>query len=894
MDESIIPEEDVGIKKNPMNFARPSITLRGLDHSKLALRLNLLRVSTASVCLFHTSQYAAYHTIGIMASRANTPYAAQDTHEISTLVKGLEACSKNGPGKKTGVHGKKNSFEIAGTKGVTVDSWRFQDWDYKRRDLPTYARGLFTYNRKDGTPEIVCRGYDKFFNQGEVHETKLENVEKQARGPYELSVKENGCIIFIGGLEGDHLLVCSKHSTGDRQDTDVSHAKAGEKWVDRHLQEIGKTRMDLARELRKRNVTAVAELCDDSFEEHVLAYDERTAGLYLHGMNLNLPEFATYSGELVQQFAKEWNLKSAEYLMKEDIASMQTFLQECAETGSYHGRDTEGFVIRCQRKEHGVQGNYQDWFFKYKFEEPYLMYRQWRECTKAVIGGKPPKFKKHKQITQEYLLYARRQLAKDPKLGKAYMQNHGIIAMRENFLKERGLKGSDIIRQEMHDSGGSSTEVTKNVVLVPIASIGCGKTTVAVALTKLFGWGHVQNDNITGTKGRPKQFATLICNTLAGHPAMIADRNNHQKRERQQIIDDVLAVIPDAKFVALHYVHDPKSEMLPSIRQVTQDRVLSRGDNHQTIQAGSKSRKDIIGIMEGFLERFETLDIFSKPDDAFDEVIDLDVAADSRTNLETVVKALHSAYPKLVPELPGLDDLDVAIESALNDYKPDIKHDLSFKSKKANQRHNKQANSSADQTHQNGTGATPNKPRPLEYFCVRLPTVDVLSTLNPLFDSLPNEQAAFYRQLGHSRRIQPTFHVTLIHRASKDSHPDLWTRLSNLYSTATSTSPATENQALDPPVLGQCRVQLERVVWDRRVMCIVARLLDEGWETVNALAHVTVGTAGQDIKPKESNDLLRKWLEVGSGGETGIGEVQIPGCKVVFGQVKAVLSNSGR
>lgn len=859
-----------------------------IDPTRLASGLFLLRAPTTQICRSHMSHYAAHHNIVHMASRTDTPYVAQDPHEISTLVKGLEACSKKGPGKKTGVHGKRATFEIAGTGGVTVDSWRFQDWDYKRRDLPTYARGLFTYKRKDGTPEIVCRGYDKFFNQGEVHETKLENVEKQTRGPYELSVKENGCIIFIGGLEGDHLLVCSKHSTGDRGDTDVSHAKAGEKWVDKHLQGIGKTRADLARELRKRNVTAVAELCDDTFEEHVLAYDEKTAGLYLHGVNLNLPEFATYPGALVKKFADEWNFKCAEYLMKDDLASMQTFLQGCAETGSYHGRDTEGFVIRCQRREHGGQGNYQDWFYKYKFEEPYLMYRQWRECTKAVISGKPPKFKKHKQITEEYLLFARRQLAKDPKLGKAYMQNHGIIAMRDSFLKERGVKGSDIIRQEMSESG-SSNEVMKNVVLVPIASIGCGKTTVAVALTKLFGWGHVQNDNITGKKGRPKQFATLVCNTLASHPAMIADRNNHQKRERQQIIDDVSQVIPDAKFVALQYVHDPKSEMLPSIRKVTQDRVLSRGDNHQTIQAGTKSNQEIIGIMEGFLERFEPIATSSKPDDGFDEVIDLDVEADSRTNLETVVKALHSSYPKLVPELPSLDDLDAAIDAALNDYKPDIKHDLSFKRNKAKQP--EQANGTS-RPMQNGTGSTPSKSRSLEYFCVRLPTVGVLSTLNSLFESVPTDQAIFYRQLGHSRRIQPSFHVTLIHRASRDSHPKVWDRMLSLYSSAVSGS-RSENELPDL-VLGKCRVQLERVVWDGRVMCIVARLLDEGWETVNALAHITVGTASQDIKPKESNDLLQKWLEIGSGGDTSIGEVQIQGSKVVHGEVKAVLSNSNR
>ncbi len=828
-----------------------------------------------------------------MAAQHDTPYVPQDVHEISVMVKGLESCTKKQGGGKKAMSSKKTTFQIPGTDGLSVDSWRFQEWDYKRRDLPTYARGLFTYKRKDGTPEIAIRGYDKFFNVGEVHETNWQNVEERTRAPYELSVKENGCIIFIGGLEGDRLLVCSKHSTGARQDTDLSHAIAGEKWVDKQLSAVGRTREDLARELRKRNATAVAELCDDSFEEHVLAYDQKSAGMYLHGVNLNLPEFATYPGELVHKFADEWGFKKAEYLIKDDLGNVKTFLAGCAETGSWNGRDTEGFVIRCQRKQGGDEGVFQDWFFKYKFEEPYLMYRQWREATKAVIAGKAPRFKKHKQITEEYLLYARRQLAKDPELGKAYNANHGIIAMRDGFLKERGLKGSDIIRQEEANGDGSSEGVTQNVVLVPIASIGCGKTTVAIALTKLFGWGHVQNDNITGKQNRPKQFATQVCNSLAAHPAMIADRNNHQKREREQIINDVQQVIPDARFVALHYVHDPKPRMLPIIRKVTQERVLARGDNHQTIQAGSKSSTEIIGIMEGFLSRFEPINPTAAPDDGFDEVIDLDVAASSRENLETVVKALHSTYPKLFEEVPNADDLDAAIDAALKDYQPDIKHDLSFKSNKS-----KPNNPNGPTSHANGSQAPTSVKTPkLEYFCIRLPTASLVSTLDKTFAPSSPDLSKFYRQLQGSRRIQPSFHVTLMHRASIPSNPTLWSHLSSLHSNALSSMPPNKNtNSVLPrdPVLGKCRVRLERVVWDNRIMCVVVRLLDEGWESANAMTHVTVGTAGPEIKPKESNDLLEKWLEQGAGGETGIMELEVVGHVELEGSVKAVMQGQGR
>jgi len=73
-------------------------------------------------------------------------------------------------------------------------------------------------------------------------------------------------------------------------------------------------------------------------------------------------------------------------------------------------------------------------------------------------------------------------------------------------------------------------------------------------------------------------------------------------------------------------------------------------------------------------------------------------------------------------------------------------------------------------------------------------------------------------------------------------------------------------------------------------MAIVARLVDEGWECSNEIAHVTVGTRGNDVKPKESNDLLKKWVLEGSGDATGIGEVAIEGRTIVSGTVKGILS----
>ncbi|KAJ9143121.1 tRNA ligase [Pleurostoma richardsiae] len=799
---------------------------------------------------------------------AAVPYIAQDTQKVASLVRALEDCAKSR--KKHGFSVKKTRFDVASSlSGIVVDSWRFQDWDYKKRDLPTYARGLFTTCARERTPEIAVRGYDKFFNVGEVFETRWENIQSQTQGPYELTLKENGCIIFISGLEDGTLLVCSKHSTGDRSDVEVSHASAGEQALVEQLQRIGRSKQDLARELRRRNVTAVAELCDDTFEEHILAYGPGKAGLYLHGLNLNLPAFVTYPSSAVQQFADDWGFRKVGLITMDDINEVKSFLEKVAETGAHEGRDVEGFVIRCKRFHMPAAVPGQDWFFKYKFEEPYLMYRQWRECTKAIIAGRVPKYKKHAKITEEYLLYARKRLAADPSLGKLYSQNHGIISLRNDFLAFKNIKGSDAAQFENVYGVDGKAEVKGDVILVPIATIGCGKTTIAVALSKLFNFGHVQNDNITGPK-RPPRFTRMVLDQLQEHCAVTADRNNAQRHERKQIITDVKMQHPSARLVALNYVHDNIDE----IRRITRERVFRRGDNHQTIQAAT-DRDKVTGIMEGFIHRFEECDSERPPDDGFDAVINLDPTAGSRANLEIVCTELKRLYPNLISSVPSSLEMDGAIQSALEEYRPDLRHTIPNRG-------------SGKKSTQNNTRAPPAQgPRKklLEYVAIDVSTKDINLLLERTFKSTNAEQARFYKQLQGTRRIQPKFHVTLMHRATAKEHPETWEKYIHLQAEADASGAADGK-------FGECEVLLERLVFDDRIMAIVVRILDpEGkWECVNKVAHITVGTRDDGVKPKESNDLLARWLQEGSSNSTGVSDIVLDGRVMLRGVVRGVLS----
>ncbi|KAI2626272.1 tRNA ligase [Xylaria nigripes] len=793
----------------------------------------------------------------------NTPFAEQNPQQISQVVQALSGGTSK---ENKGFRAKKTSFKIAGSPdGIVVDSWRLHDQEYKKPGLPTYARGLFTTTNSHGAHEIAVRGYDKFFNIGEVPDTKWNNIKTRTRGPYELSLKENGCIIFISGLEDGTLLICSKHATGDRSDVELSHAGAGGRWVDKQLATIGRTREEFARELRRRNVTAVAELCDDDFEEHILPYGPDKAGLYLHGVNLNVPQFMTYSGNLVQQFGDEWGFRRVGLQVFDDVDSIKNFLEGVAESGAHEGRDVEGFVIRCQKASDSERTEYNDWFFKYKFEEPYLLYRQWRECTKDLIAGRPPKIRKHVQITEEYLHYVRQRLAKDPNLGKLYVQNHGIISLRDDFLAFKNLKGSDAANLEqtfVQDSSSTSSDI----VLVPIATIGCGKTTVGVALTQLFGWGIVQNDNIKG-KNRPAQMVEAVMSLLKEHPVVIADRNNSERREREQIINDVLLRHTNARLVALNYKHNNIVE----VRRVTRERVLKRGDNHQTIQAASDEKK-FIGIMNNFIRRFQPCDRDSGPDERFDLIIDLDPLQESRVNVEKVVTELRKRYPMLIPNMPSAEDMDAAVKAAIEDYTPTMKHTIPDRTSKKEPKRQEIQKPQVQEK----------KKKPLEYMSISVPAQEINVALGSAFRGTDAETQRFYKHLQQTQRIQPLFHVTLMHRASAKERPALWKRYTTIHA---------ESQTMDGKV-GECEVVLERVVYDDRIMAIVVRLLDEtdSWTCVNKVAHITVGTRDNFVKPKESNDLLARWLEVGSGSNTGIGERVFERKPILNGTVRGVLS----
>ena len=87
-------------------------------------------------------------------------------------------------------------------------------------------------------------------------------LESHTAAPYTLTLKSNGCIIFIAALTPTKLLVTSKHSLGPTPGASgaESHAQVGERWLRKHLAAAGKTEEQLAQTLWEKNWTAVAEV----------------------------------------------------------------------------------------------------------------------------------------------------------------------------------------------------------------------------------------------------------------------------------------------------------------------------------------------------------------------------------------------------------------------------------------------------------------------------------------------------------------------------------------------------------------------------------------------------------------------------------------------------------
>ncbi|RDW27826.1 tRNA ligase kinase domain-domain-containing protein [Yarrowia lipolytica] len=161
-------------------------------------------------------------------------------------------------------------------------------------------------------------------------------------------------------------------------------------------------------------------------------------------------------------------------------------------------------------------------------------------------------------------------------------------------------------------------------VIVPVASVGCGKSTVGKTLASVCGFGQVQNDDITGTNRRPK-FLQAILEQLESHQVVYADRNNSSVKERKELVDGLRKELGnEVDMVGLQFVHNQQT--IPALKKITQERVFARKD-HQTVSTATLAPQKIYMIMGGFIKRLEPFTDAEKKE--YKLIVDLPVEKDN-------------------------------------------------------------------------------------------------------------------------------------------------------------------------------------------------------------------------------------------------------------------------
>ncbi|KAH8917429.1 hypothetical protein BT69DRAFT_1269017 [Atractiella rhizophila] len=773
-----------------------------------------------------------------------------------------------------------------------LTSWKFQEWAYKKNPnpLPVLARGFFTEklakSQNTDVPgsfgenwRVLARGYDKFFNVGEVSWTKWEQISQYAKPPFYVTGKENGCIILISALPPPPnqpntppaLLVTSKHATGDLKamaNPDKSHAAVGERWLQKYLRSLSppRTAEELAQELYDQKITAVAELCDDSFEEHVLAYKPERTGLHLHGLNRNLTEFETLPIHEVDAFAKKWGFISPRWKTFNTVEEVKEFTDAVATDQQFEGDAIEGFVVRgtkIPQKEN--DGN--AFFWKVKFDEPYLTYREWRELTKQLITekkakkktpGKGVKNKRYRyQLTNLYVDWVDKEIDKHPEKFAEYMSNKGIIAVREEFLQwaetqagkeawgefkgnieaKREIKlvkkeKDKLMKDETPATGtergkGKEKEKRKTdapfdkTLIFPISIPGCGKTFLAVALKHLFGFAHTQSDDVQSKKNAAKTFLGNAEKLLKENKnkVVIADKNNHLRQHREQ-----LGTL--AKSLKNHHVRtivllfDVAAVPQDELHRICSDRIVSRGDNHQSLRPTAAGDHD--QILWRFFKDFENFDDEVNPEDSeFDEVIRITIDQD----MEVIVSAVANELSEILGlEKPSAEQIHDAILKA-KDYKPDVMKEMK------------------------PTSSSSKKKGGPRYYGISV-KVNLAQTVQEIFGKNPQLDRALFDQLASSNAFSSNPHVTLIHQGDleKKTHPqneEIWKH----YEELAFKKPFEVQVTLGP-----------RLLWDGRVMSIeVSNVEPKEKIRVGAAKtlHVTVGTI-PEAKPIEGKFIYER------------------------------------
>ena len=202
-----------------------------------------------------------------------------------------------------------------------------------------------------------------------------------------------------------------------------------------------------------------------------------------------MKDFRTQPTDIVDKFADEWGFIKTRTTVLDSIQEVRDFTTDVGETGKWEGEALEGFVVRTQVTEPPADGRrpvslspYEpgsSFFFKVKFDEPYMMYRDWREVTKILLSTKGPlrdarlpKAKLKRPETILYVKWIKGEIGRDRGQFENFSRGKGIIATRDRFLKWMETGGA---KEAAVDEDVPALGTFGKTIILPIAVPGVGE-----------------------------------------------------------------------------------------------------------------------------------------------------------------------------------------------------------------------------------------------------------------------------------------------------------------------------------------------------------------------------------------------------------------------------------
>lgn len=283
---------------------------------------------------------------------------------------------------------------------------------------------------------------------------------------------------------------------------------------------------------------------------------------------------------------------------------------------------------------------------------------------------------------------------------------------------------------------------------------------------------------------------------------------------------------PPVRLLALHWPFDIP---LATVHRICGDRIVARGDNHQSLRADAvgKTHEDVIWM---FLQQAEELLAGE-----VDEAVDMDIEAPLE---DALARAVDACVRILDLPRPSAEQMGQALAAARG-YAP-----------------------KGTQAKQQEKGHEKKKRKAPRYYAL-LPEVDLQRVLDKRVEEedVSEQGRMLYHHLKASGRVAERPHVTVVHEKGLPGDTDLWERCRRLFSTPT------------PPLFS---FRLGDLVWNDQVMAmtVVDVAVSRGEkdpearggdfvaslpEELKGRLHVTIGTRSKDIPAVEARDMVMQW-----------------------------------